>query len=130
MKYLADTDLLIGYLRENSQAKEFVTKNSEELALTTLTLFELIEGVFRAKKDQEKLFLKVLSLAKKLSILKFDEISSIQAGRISADLYNKGEPIGTVDTLIAGVAISRNLTLVTMNIKHFSKIKDLKIETW
>jgi len=39
-------------------------------------------------------------------------------------------PIGSLDTLIAGHAKSKELTLVTNNEKEFNRISDLKIENW
>lgn len=35
-----------------------------------------------------------------------------------------------IDIMIAGVAISNNLILVTNNLKHFQKIAGLEIEDW
>ena len=54
--------------------------------------------------------------------------------KISADIYadlrKKGELIEDIDILIAGIAISNNLVLVTKNKSHFSRIKKLNIEDW
>ncbi|MBL7729521.1 MAG: hypothetical protein JNM68_17625 [Dinghuibacter sp.] len=49
---------------------------------------------------------------------------------IQADLKRKGIPIGHTDTLIAGIAISNKLQLVTNNTEHFKRIKGLKIANW
>ncbi len=38
--------------------------------------------------------------------------------------------IGTLDTLIAGVALSRGLVLVTHNLAEFQRIPDLLVEDW
>jgi tRNA(fMet)-specific endonuclease VapC len=42
----------------------------------------------------------------------------------------KGTPISQADILIAGIAKSKNLFLVTNNIAHFERIPDLVIENW
>ncbi len=34
------------------------------------------------------------------------------------------------DTLIAGIALINNETVLTKNVEHFSRIRDLKIETY
>lgn len=39
-------------------------------------------------------------------------------------------PIGTFDTMVAGHALALKATLVTNNLKHFQKVKALKIENW
>ena len=38
--------------------------------------------------------------------------------------------IGPLDTQIAAIALVHNLTLVTHNTRHFSRIPDLAIEDW
>ena len=49
---------------------------------------------------------------------------------IRAELEYMGTPIGPYDTLIAGMALSSNATLVTHNTKEFCRIKGLSLEDW
>lgn len=49
---------------------------------------------------------------------------------LKADLKLKGTPIDDFDLLIGATAITNNLTLVTDNTKHFSRIEKLKQENW
>jgi tRNA(fMet)-specific endonuclease VapC len=49
---------------------------------------------------------------------------------IRHNLKTKGTLIGANDLLIAAHALSLNLTLVTANVRKFSRISDLKIENW
>jgi tRNA(fMet)-specific endonuclease VapC len=44
---------------------------------------------------------------------------------IQADLRKKGTEIGHTDTLIAGIAITSEMQLVTNNTDHFKRIKGL-----
>ena len=39
-------------------------------------------------------------------------------------------PIGPFDTQIAAQGLARNLTVVTNNIREFSRIPGLKVEDW
>jgi tRNA(fMet)-specific endonuclease VapC len=41
-----------------------------------------------------------------------------------------GTPIGILDILIASQALSRDLTLVTHNLRDFQRIPGLKLEDW
>ena len=50
--------------------------------------------------------------------------------RVAAELREKGRPIGVMDTLIAGHTISRDLTLVTHDTRHFSEVDGLRTEDW
>ena len=42
-------------------------------------------------------------------------------------IVDSGKPIKTADVLIASIAINNNKTLITRDVKHFSKIKNLKV---
>jgi tRNA(fMet)-specific endonuclease VapC len=39
-------------------------------------------------------------------------------------------PIGPFDTLIAGIAVATNATLVTHNLREFSRVSGLKVVDW
>ena len=52
------------------------------------------------------------------------------AAAIQADLRKKGTEIGHTDTLIAGIAMTSELQLVTNNTDHFKRIKGLEITNW
>ncbi|MEH1963301.1 MAG: PIN domain-containing protein [Nostoc sp.] len=62
--------------------------------------------------------------------LPLDDISALNAGRIRAQLANLGIPIGYNDLLIASIALSHDLILVTHNTKEFVRVEGLKIEDW
>ena len=49
---------------------------------------------------------------------------------LSRWLRRRGEPVGDLDLQIAGVAVSRGLTLVTNNTRHFDRVPDLQLENW
>jgi tRNA(fMet)-specific endonuclease VapC len=66
----------------------------------------------------------------KLEVIPLEFSFSQRAGEISAKLMAKGEPIDYRDAMIAAIAIENELTLVTRNKSHFSRIKNLKLETW
>ncbi|MFM6307447.1 MAG: PIN domain-containing protein, partial [Dolichospermum sp.] len=59
-----------------------------------------------------------------------DDISALNAGKIRAQLANLGTPIGYNDLLIASIALSHDLILVTHNTKEFVRVEGLKIEDW
>jgi len=65
-----------------------------------------------------------------LTILEYDQRASRAYGKIRADLERKGQPIGSLDMLIATHAGSLNLIVVTNNEKEFSRIPGLLIENW
>jgi predicted nucleic acid-binding protein len=42
----------------------------------------------------------------------------------------KGERLQDADIMIAAIALQHNLTLVTNNVNHFKRIKNLRLENW
>ncbi|HEX2574295.1 MAG TPA: type II toxin-antitoxin system VapC family toxin, partial [Polyangia bacterium] len=62
--------------------------------------------------------------------LPFDGEAARMYGRIKADLYRQGRPIGANDLLIAAIALSRGLIVVTSNVQAFERVAGLQIETW
>jgi len=65
-----------------------------------------------------------------LNLINLDCSSAIEAATIRAQLEKKGMPIGPYDLLIAGLARSRDMTLVTNNTKEFERIVGLHLENW
>ena len=60
-------------------------------------------------------------------------IGDFKIGKFSESgelLREKGASIGVIDEMIAGMCKALNSTLVTRNVKHFSRISGLKIEVW
>jgi tRNA(fMet)-specific endonuclease VapC len=49
---------------------------------------------------------------------------------LRASLSAAGRPIGPNDLLIAATALAHNLTLVTHDLREFSRITGLKVEDW
>jgi tRNA(fMet)-specific endonuclease VapC len=62
--------------------------------------------------------------------LPFDDRAAEHYGRIRADLANAGMPIGGNDLLIAAIALTHNLSIVTHNVKEFGRVTSLQIEDW
>ncbi|MGA1284531.1 MAG: PIN domain-containing protein, partial [Prochlorothrix sp.] len=60
----------------------------------------------------------------------FDAACSEIYGNIRANLAGLGTPIGANDLLIAAIALANELTLVTHNIREFSRVPELQVEDW
>lgn len=65
-----------------------------------------------------------------LHVLAFDDAASSEYGAVRHELERRGTPIGPNDLLIAAHARSLGLTLVTDNIREFSRVDGLKLENW
>ena len=62
--------------------------------------------------------------------LDFTAADALVAGALSARLRQKGIGISENDLLLAAHALSRKLTFVTRNIRHFRGIENLSLENW
>ncbi|MFU8807459.1 MAG: type II toxin-antitoxin system VapC family toxin, partial [Bradymonadaceae bacterium] len=60
----------------------------------------------------------------------FDDPCADHCGRVRAELAAQGTPIGPNDLLIAATALAHDLTLVTHNIREFSRVTGLRMEDW
>ena len=65
-----------------------------------------------------------------IEIMDFDARAADEYGKVRADLEKRGMPIGPLDMLIAGHARSLGYTVVTNNIREFSRVENLKTANW
>jgi len=65
-----------------------------------------------------------------LQILPFDSDCAAQAARLRATLESLGTLIGPHDTLIAATALRHQAVLVTRNVREFSRVPGLQVQSW
>lgn len=65
-----------------------------------------------------------------LSVLPFDVAAAHRYGEVRAELERRGTPLGEADLRIGAIALTRGLTVVTGNVRHFQRIPDLSVENW
>ena len=131
MRYMLDTNICIYTIKHKPEIvfQRLQAIDPENVCISTVTYAELVHGVEKsAAVDKNRLALSML-LAN-IDILDFDVDAAVCYGKIRADLEKKGTPIGPLDMMIAGHAQSLGYTVVTNNVKEFSRVMDLKIENW
>ncbi|MEW6209639.1 MAG: type II toxin-antitoxin system VapC family toxin [Acidobacteriota bacterium] len=62
----------------------------------------------------------------KITVLEFDEAAAIEFERLQRLRLR----IGAMDLKIASIALARNATVLTRNLKDFHRVPDLKVEDW
>lgn len=112
-----------------------VVENAEEYLQTydainfsIITYYEILNGLLY--KDAKRQLEKFTDFASLNNILHLTISAAKQAAGIYADLRRKGQPIGHTNCLIASIALTNGLQLVTNNTEHFKRIKDLQIVNW
>ena len=136
MRYLCDTsfliDLISGDERAAAKARE-LDEVASLVAISVITVHEYLRGIYylywNRKELQDKLR-EAREDLRRFEIIPFDEEIAEVAARIDARLVRSGNPIGYPDVVIAATALSRNLTLVTRNVRHFSLVEGLRVEPY
>jgi tRNA(fMet)-specific endonuclease VapC len=130
--YCFDTDVLSAVLRREPPVallRRLAQIPASEQATTTITLGELLYGAARRGSDQlVRRVREVLTLA--AVILPFDAEAAQVYGPLRADLKCQGKRLDEPDLRIASIALSRELTLVTGNVRHFGRVPGLAVENW
>jgi len=126
---LFDTTILIDFLRNKKNAVEFIEKRTNKPMFTTeINIYELFTGVFLASENNDLLQSKVFNLISSLTVLQLDRTSSVEAGKITANLTKIGLKIEQTDTLIAAIALTNGISnIVTANKNHYERIPGIKV---
>lgn len=126
-----DTDFLVAVLRGQPEARQKMRDLDSEgrHATTTVNCFELFYGAYMSREKRSNVE-GVENLLQRLDILTFELEASQRAGETLATLSAKGQAVDFRDAMVAAVAESKNLPLVSRNRQHFSRFKDLKLEQW
>lgn len=131
MKYMLDTNICIYIIKKKPKEvfEKFKLLNVGDICISSITFSELMYGVEKSQHHQtNKIALQEFVLP--LDILSFDINSAHHYGYLRAYLERKGNSIGPLDLMIAAHAQSVKMTLVTNNIKEFSRVPHLKMENW
>ncbi len=128
--YLLDTNTLIYFFKGMGRVAEvLLSKSPKDIAISSISLYELEVGVAKSINPQKRQK-QLESLTSRIAVIPFASREAEVTAKIRAELENQGAPIGPLDTLIAGIALSSNAILVTNNTREFSRVEGLTIEDW
>lgn len=131
--YLLDTNVISELLRKRPHPRvveRVRAARPEQLATSVVCAVELRYGAARHPSGAmlwARIAREVLPL---IRMLPFGMEEAIKAGDVLADLEARGEPIGVEDVYIAATALEHGLTVATRNLRHFSRIRGLPVESW
>jgi len=131
MRYMLDTNICIYAIKHKPEKvlEELQRHDPSDVCISAVTYAELIHGVEKSAAIEKNRLALSLLLAN-IEIFDFDAKAADCYGKIRAELEKKGSPIGPIDMMIAGHARSREFTLVTNNMKEFSRVSGLRLENW
>jgi len=102
-----------------------------EVGVPAIVEYELRYGLMRLPPEAAAPRLAALAqLLQPLQVLAFDSECAAHAARIRAELESMGTPVGPHDTLIAATALRHQATLVTRNVREFSRVPGLQWVDW
>lgn len=131
MRYMLDTNICIYAIKHKPEAviKRLSKLRPEEVCISSITYSELMHGVEKSQAV-ERNRIALLLLLSNIEIIDFGTLAAESYGRIRADLERKGTPIGVMDMMIAGHAMSLGYTVVTNNVREFTRVVGLPVENW
>lgn len=128
---MLDTNICIYIIKHKPESvyRRLMKIRPEDVCISSITYSELSYGVEKSEqKDRNRLALTLM--LSNIEILEFDTAAAEEYGNIRARLEKTGTPIGSLDMLIAAHAKASGCTLVTNNLKEFSRVEGLKVESW
>lgn len=130
LKYLLDTNTVIYVIkRRPAKALKSFNRHATQLAISSITLAELMHGVEKSERPEQNLLV-VEDFCSRLEVLDYGTKAAAHYGAIRAELERKGTTIGVNDLHIAGHARSEGLIVVTNNLKEFKRVPGLLVENW
>ncbi|MGF1587602.1 MAG: type II toxin-antitoxin system VapC family toxin [Bacteroidales bacterium] len=128
---LIDTDILTHFLKGDPEVIQNLNNYLDYydvLEINLISYYEILSGL--SAKNAFKQISIFEDFVSENIILPLTEKSVKISAEIYGTLRKSGNKLDDIDVLIAGIAIENDMTLITNNVKHFSRIPGLKIENW
>jgi len=121
---ILDTDILIEIFDKKSQkgeqALERIEQSGEDIAITSVSLHEILYGLYKFGKKR-------ISAVEKLETIGFCKEDAILSAHLEFDAEQKGYSLSRIDAMIAAITLNRKAQLFTFNQKHFRSIPRLSL---
>lgn len=127
MPFLLDTDWVIQTLAGHARAIDTIRRvRGDWIGMSWFTVAELYDGAFRSSNPQARL-LNLRQFMSGYQIIVPDDATAETFAELRSYLRRKGMLIPDFDLLIAATAIRHDLTILTFNARHLTRVPDLKI---
>lgn len=132
MSHLLDANACIDHLRRGPASK--VTARLQAAPPGTVFLCSVVVGELlfgaRRSRNPSKALAETRAFCALYVSLPFDDAAADEYAVIRAHLTGRGTPIGSNDTMIAGIARFHGLTVVTHNTAEFGRVPGLSVDDW
>ena len=128
--FALDTNTLICYFKGMGRVAACLQSHKPfELAIPIAVLYEIETGLAKSTNPakRRKQLDAMLAIVK---VLPFDRAAVRESATLRATLEARGQPLGAMDYLIAGISLANHATLVTHNTREFGRVAKLQIVDW
>ena len=131
MRYLADSNVWIHYLKRRNSAVEAKLRTTPvaDIAVCSVVWAELLHGARKYEVPADRVARIERTLLPYAS-LPFNDSAARHYADIRGTLEEGGNIIGANDLLIASIARAHSLTVATGNVAEFSRVPGLAVEDW
>ena len=129
MSFLIDTDICSAYLKNDRQVIGKVMLHFGGIAVSVVTVGELLAWGLRAKAPASRLQ-GIQDLLAAAAVIDVDIDVAKKYGEIRAPLLDQGLDPGPMDLLNAAIALVHNMPMVTHNVADYAMIPGLIIDDW
>ena len=130
MIFVLDTNTLIYFFKGLGRVGDRLLSTApSEVAIPAVVLYELEVGIAKSSSPDVRRA-QLGEFVDVVEVLPFGVAEAQAAAAMRAVLENRGNPIGPLDTLIAGTAIANRGVLVTHNTREFARVPTLEIVDW
>lgn len=129
---ILDTTFLIDIMQHREQAVvklQTLLEAGEIISIAAPSVFELFVGVAQCNNPEKELE-RVHQVLEDQTVWSLDAHAAEEAGRIQGQLASAGNQLEAVDALIAGIALQHAEPILTRNLKDFSRIRGLRVESY
>lgn len=129
--YLLDTNVVSDVVRGRAEVVARLRATpSSEVVISSITQMELEYGMALSPAAALRHRPVIRAILDAAEVAPFTTEDAKAAARVRATLRRLGTPIGPYDVLLAGVALSRRLVMVTANVDELSRVEGLRVESW
>lgn len=128
IQFLLDTTVVVHHIRGKQRLQDRFSPG--EVTINIITQAELLVGCYKSNQTELELK-KITTLSRDLDLKIINLNTKIidRFAQIRATLEKHGHRLEDFDLLIAATALEYNLTLLTHNAKHFSRIPKLRCQS-
>jgi tRNA(fMet)-specific endonuclease VapC len=130
LAYLLDTNILSDLVRnpQGEVAAQIIKTGEDRVCTSVIVAAELRYGA--TKSNSARLAERIDLILSALEILPLETPADHHYAAIRHHLTRQGALIRPNDLLIAAQALACDLTVVTANVREFSRVPGLKVENW